>query len=85
MQSVCRLVRKEKQVSAIEGVTVFNSLQSMKNGNKLKMELDQGITESQNHRIVGVGRDLCGSSSPNPPAEAGSPTVGCTGLRPGGA
>ena len=22
------------------------------------------ITESQNHRIVGVGRDLCGSSSP---------------------
>jgi len=24
------------------------------------------ITESQNHRIVGVGRDLCGSSSPNP-------------------
>jgi len=25
-----------------------------------------GITESQNHRIVGVGRDLCGSSSPTP-------------------
>jgi len=24
------------------------------------------ITESQNHRIVGVGRDLCGSSSPTP-------------------
>ena len=23
-----------------------------------------GITESQNHRMVGVGRDLCGSSSP---------------------
>ena len=23
-------------------------------------------TESQNHRIVGVGRDLCGSSSPPP-------------------
>jgi len=22
--------------------------------------------ESQNHRIVGVGRDLCGSSSPTP-------------------
>jgi len=22
------------------------------------------FTESQNHRIVGVGRDLCGSSSP---------------------
>ena len=22
------------------------------------------ITESQNHRMVGVGRDLCGSSSP---------------------
>ena len=24
------------------------------------------VTESQNHRIVGVGRDLCGSSSPTP-------------------
>jgi len=24
----------------------------------------QHFTESQNHRIVGVGRDLCGSSSP---------------------
>jgi len=24
------------------------------------------ITESQNHRMVGVGRDLCGSSSPTP-------------------
>jgi len=23
-------------------------------------------TSSQNHRMVGVGRDLCGSSSPNP-------------------
>jgi len=25
---------------------------------------ERGITESQNHRIVGVGRDLCGSFSP---------------------
>ena len=24
------------------------------------------FTESQNHRMVGVGRDLCGSSSPGP-------------------
>ena len=24
------------------------------------------ITESQNHRMVGVGRDVCGSSSPTP-------------------
>jgi len=24
------------------------------------------LQESQNHRIVGVGRDLCGSSSPTP-------------------
>ena len=29
------------------------------------------ITESQNHRIVGVGRDLCGSSSPTPPPKQG--------------
>ena len=28
----------------------------------------QLFTESQNHRIVGVGRDLCGSSSPTPKA-----------------
>ena len=25
-----------------------------------------GDTESQNHRMVGVGRDLCGSPSPTP-------------------
>jgi len=25
-----------------------------------------GVTESQNHRMFGVGRDLCGSSSPTP-------------------
>ena len=31
-----------------------------------------------NHRMFGVGRDLCGSSSPTP-AKAGSPTAGCTG------
>ena len=40
--------------------------------------------KSQNYRKVRVGRDLCGSSSPNPPAEAGSPRAGCTGPRPGG-
>ena len=28
-------------------------------------------TESQNHRMVGVGRDLCGSSSPTPLPEQG--------------
>jgi len=26
---------------------------------------------SQNHRMVGVGRDLCGSSSPTPPPKQG--------------
>ena len=39
--------------------------------------------ESHNHRMFGVGRDLCGSSSPTPPA-AGSPTAGCTRPCPGG-
>jgi len=29
-------------------------------------ENKEATTESQNHRIVGVGRDLCGSSSPTP-------------------
>ena len=33
--------------------------------------------------MVGVGRDLCGSSSPTPPAKAGSPREGCTGPCPG--
>ena len=28
--------------------------------------LHTAVTESQNHRMVGVGRDLCGSSSPTP-------------------
>jgi len=27
---------------------------------------DREITESQNHRMLGVGRDHCGSSSPAP-------------------
>ena len=29
--------------------------------------------ESQNHRIAGVGRDLCGSSSPTPLPKQGHP------------
>ena len=37
-------------------------------GNKHKQP-----TESQNHRIVGVGRDLCGSSSPTPLPKQGHP------------
>jgi len=42
-----------------------------------------GITESQNHRVVGVGRDLCGSSSPTLlPKHL---QAGCTGPCPGGA
>ena len=41
-------------------------------------------TESQNHRMVGVGRDLSGSSGTTPRVEAGSPTAGCTGPCPGG-
>jgi len=31
------------------------------------------ITESQNHRMVGVGRDLCGSSNPTPLPKQGHP------------
>jgi len=29
------------------------------------------FTESQNHRVLGVGRDLCGSSSPTSLPEQG--------------
>ena len=44
---------------------------------------NQRVTESQNHRMVGVGRDLWGHPV-QPPAEAGSPRAGCTGPCPGG-
>jgi len=40
--------------------------------------------ESQNPSMVGVGRDLWGHPA-QPPAQAGSPTAGCTAPRPGGA
>ena len=42
------------------------------------------ITESQNHRIVGVGRDLCGSSSPTLLPKQGHLQQACTGPCPGG-
>jgi len=31
------------------------------------------FTESQNHSMFGVGRDLCGSPSPNPLTKQGHP------------
>ena len=37
------------------------------------MCLLNGWKESQNHRMVGVGRDLCGSSSPTPLLKEGHP------------
>jgi len=40
--------------------------------------------ESQNHRMVGVGKGPLWVIQSNPPAEAGSPTAGCTGPCPGG-
>jgi len=40
---------------------------------------------TQNQRMLGVGRDLCGwVISSNRPDEAGSPRAGCTGPPPGG-
>ena len=33
----------------------------------------QGYRITQNHRMVGVGRDLCGSSSPTPLPKQGHP------------
>ena len=35
-------------------------------GGSMVPSLPEANIESQNHRIVGVGRDLCGSSSPTP-------------------
>ena len=34
---------------------------------------DEAKTESQNHRMIGVGRDHCGSSSPTPLPKQGHP------------
>ena len=39
------------------------------------MSQNHRITKSQNHRTLGVGRDLCGSSSPTPPAKAGKMSI----------
>jgi len=43
----------------------------------------QGVTQltspSQNHRMIGVGRDLCGSSSPTPLPKQGRLQQACTG------
>jgi len=44
----------------------------------------QSVTESQNHRMVGVGKGPLWVTQSNPPAEAGSPTAGCRGPCPGG-
>lgn len=38
--------------------------------------------ESQNHRMVEVGRDLWKSSGPNTPAQSGPPRAGCPRLCP---
>ena len=46
--------------------------------------MGRSIADLQNHRMFGVGRDLCGSSSPIPLLKQGSPTAGCTGPCPGG-
>jgi len=36
------------------------------------------VTESQNHRMLGVGRDLCGSSSPTPLPKQGLLQQACS-------
>ena len=41
------------------------------------------ITESQNHRMFGIGRDLCGSSSPTPLPKKGRLQQACRGRCPG--
>ena len=42
------------------------------------------MPESQNHRMFGVGRDLCGSSGPTPLPKQGHPEQAAQGLVQGG-
>ena len=58
------------------GIKIFTSL--LRAFQIIRMSLVHGsraalITESQNHRIVGVGRALCGSSSPTHLPKQGHP------------
>ena len=48
------------------------------------VNLSLGMKYLRNRRMVEVGRDPWGSSSPTSPAEAGSPRAGYTGPCPGG-
>ena len=50
---VCQMMPKEGLRERVEHLEVFSGPCQ-----------GPGVTESQNHRIVGFGRDLCGSSSP---------------------
>jgi len=57
--------------AAFEAVGFVHKVISLSSANQRRTDSDISSrsdfkTESQNHRIVGVGRDLCGSSSPTP-------------------
>jgi len=65
----------EKMHNELTATTIHHPLVSLKRKEieKIGREVEprkkrevRGVTESQNHRMVGVGRDLCGSSSPTP-------------------
>jgi len=47
-------------------LAIFGPSGPSASGRRLPKENRAKFTESQNHRMVGVGRDLCGSPSPTP-------------------
>jgi len=57
-----------------------STLRATEDGAQRARSQPQAFTESQNHRIVGVGRDLCGSSSPTPLPKQGHPEQGAQDL-----
>jgi len=51
--------------------SLFPSEQQQKHCFQFRCTTDNDWRESQNHRMVGVGRDLCGTSSPTPLSKQG--------------
>jgi len=65
MQMSVQQKRSHGHVSSLRDVSTHRSDPGAPPGTPTQ-PLKPPVTESQNHRIVGVGRDLCGSSSPTP-------------------
>ena len=64
MHNVMLMTCREKSVVLV--YNIFMALTLLCTGSIYSLTVCICITESQNNRMLGVGRDLCGSSSPIP-------------------